>query len=803
MSSPKSAALHPADAGPAGAGPADATRKAGPAQGLPDGRAQACSASTNCDGSLFRAAFLATRSIMFLIDPATGDIIDGNPAACEFYGYSLEEARHVSITDVSLMPRDAVLELMQGVLKGGAVQFASRHKLKSGELRDMELDATPIVLHDGRPAVFFVGHDITARMRAERALRERESLLKAILDSAGEGIGFKDVEHVYREANPAFCTMLGAPCEQVLGRKSEEFFDPETDARNLETDLQVLKERASLVYEIAYPARETDDGGLRQVSVNKSPVFDADGNPMGVVFISRDITRERKAGEALRKSESLLRAMMDSARDSIFVVDDADILREGNPAFCELMNKPREEILGRSLDEVFEPEELHLQRSTSSLTATTRQPVHFVQRIQRPAQGDDKPASDVWISVVKTAIEDDSGRFLGVLGMGRDITEQKAADLALRESERRFSTLVRQSPVGVFETDARGRLSFANERMQRQTARTQEQLLGNGWLMCVHAGDRADFVREWHAALAEAAELAREVRLAGPRGVVTWVTCRIRPMRDGAGRVIGYLGTLGDVTERKQAEALREDVEAVVRHDLKSPLGGMQSALELIAFLGPLTAEQEQVMGEARSLVRRMLGLITLSLDLAAIEAGRYTPRPEPVDLPEVLAGLKKELRPLVAGKILTLDILSDPPGGFTVLGERRLLDSALANLLKNAAEAAPEGGAILVRLRREPGPVPAVAPGQSGASPQASMSGHAVVSIRNPGEVPSDMRRRFFEKYATSGKTGGTGLGTYSAKLMVRTLGGSLSLDTDEAGHTTMTMRLPLPAEGAGAQTP
>lgn len=748
-----------------------------------------CTPESGCEGGVFRSAFMASCSIMFLIDPATGDIIDANPAARDFYGYTLEESRHVRITDVSLMPKAQVLELMRGILGKGAVQFTSRHKLKSGELRDMELDATPIVLHGGRPAIFFIGHDITARVRAERALRERESLLKAILDSAGEGIGFKDVAHVYREANPAFCSMLGAPCEQVLGRKSEEFFDPETDARNLETDLQVLTERSSLVYEISYPAKDNGGEGPRRVSVNKSPVFDADGTPMGVVFISRDITRERRASEALRKSEGLLRAMMDSARDSIFVVDEADVLREANPAFCELMGKPREEILGRGLAEVFEPGELHMQRSTSSLAAATREPVHFVQRIQRAGQ-DGKPGSDVWISLVKTAIQDEEGGLLGVLGMGRDITEQKAADLALRESERRFSTLVKQSPVGVFETDSRGRLTFANERMQKQTGRSQEQLLGNGWLMSVHSDDRAEFVREWHEALGAAEEVAHELRLAGARGVVTWVACRIRPMRDGAGRVIGYLGTLDDVSERKQAEALREDVEAVVRHDLKSPLGGMQSALDLIAFLGPLTGEQDHVLGEARGLVRRMLGLITLSLDLAAIESGRYTPRPEPVDLSAVLEGLKKELRPLLAGKLLTLDIQAPGAGPFEVMGERRLLDSVLANLLKNAAEASPEGGAIQVRLTREAGPIPLAGP--------ADMAAHAAIGIRNPGEVPQDMRRRFFEKYATSGKAGGTGLGTYSALLMVRTMGGSLGLDTDEPGHTTMTVRLPLPPQSA-----
>lgn len=731
---------------------------------------------SRCTG-LLPAAFQASSALMLMVDPETALILDANPAASEFYGYPQEAIRGTPASEVSLRPSEEVLKLMRALKCGGGGRFVSRHRLKSGEVRDMELNASSALLEDGREVLLFVGHDITTLVRTQRALREREGLLKAILDSAGEGIGFKDTEHIYREANPAFCAMLGSPCEQVLGRTSATFFSPEADAQNRASDVQAVESRSSVVYETVYPGTD----GPRQVSVHKSPVFDADGGCLGVVFISRDITEERRAGEALKKSESLLRAMLNSARDSIFVVDPGGVFRLVNTAFCELVGKAEEDILGHGMDEVFESTELHLQRSTGTLTATTRQPVHFTQRILRPG------GNDVWMSLVKTPIEGEQAELLGILCMGRDITEQKSADAALRESERRFSTLVRQLPVGIVETDPEGRLTFANERMLKLTGRTLEQLSGNGWLMSMHAGDRVEFVRQWQAALDSAGEVSQELRLVGSRGVVTWVGCRMRPLRDGAGQAVGYLGILDDISERKQAEALREDVEAVVRHDLKSPLGGMQNALDLLDMLGPLTGEQQQVRREARDLVRRMLGLITLSLDLAAIEAGRYTPRPEKVDLGQVLETLRRELRPLLMAKTLTLEVSGLEQGGFPVLGERRLLDNALANLLKNAAEAAPEGGAVQVRLVREPGAA-------------AGEPGLAGVAIRNPGEVPRDMRRRFFEKYATSGKPGGTGLGTYSALLLVRTMGGSLALDTDEPGYTTVTVRLPLPPRPAGS---
>lgn len=735
-----------------------------------------------CAGSVFRAAFFASRSIMYLIDPINGEIVDANPAACAFYGYKHEDVQHLPLTSVSLLGQGRILDLLANITKAGAVQFTTRHKLKNGQVRDMELDATPITLANGRRCIFFVGHDITARIQAENALRERESLLRAILDSAGEGIGFKDIQHVYREANPAFCAMLGAPCASILGRKSEEFFDPETNAKHLRTDEQVLRNRASVVYEVAYPG----ENGGRLLSINKTPVVDSEGHCLGVVFINHDITQLRRAEEALRQSEGMLRAIIHSALDTICVMGADECFREANQTFCDLVGFARDEVLGAPLSKVFGPEELHIQRASNAMAREAGQPVHFEQRYTLPPQPardghGPRPERQVWFSVVKTAVLDKAGNFLGVLGMGRDVTAQKQAELALRESERRFSSLVRQSPVGVFEADATGQLIFANERMQRQTGRSQEQLSGEGWLSCIHADDYSAFEAAWRKALAGGKDLDSEVRLRAPRGGMLWALCHIRPLRDAQNGLMGYLGTFTDISDRRQAEILRDDIENVVRHDLKSPLGAMQSASELLSLLGPLNAEQAQVLGEMRGLVSRMLGLIMLSLDLASMESGLYVPSTQALDLREVLEGMEKELRPLVSAKGLALTVSPGAEAGpFPVLGERRLLDSVFSNLLKNAAEASPEGDVIEVRLWVD--------------SRQGSSL--AMASVRNAGEVQESIRRRFFDKFATAGKKGGTGLGTYSARLMLRTLGGTLALDTTEPGHTTLTVRLPRPGE-------
>jgi signal transduction histidine kinase len=108
----------------------------------------------------------------------------------------------------------------------------------------------------------------------------------------------------------------------------------------------------------------------------------------------------------------------------------------------------------------------------------------------------------------------------------------------------------------------------------------------------------------------------------------------------------------------------------------------------------------------------------------------------------------------------------------FVIAGERLLFYSMLSNLVKNALEASPPGGAVEVRLARS--------------------SGAKTIHIRNRGAVPDEIRDRFFRKYASSGKKHGTGLGAYSAKLITEALGGSIQLDASEEGATTIAMAFP-----------
>ncbi|MBU0513200.1 MAG: response regulator, partial [Proteobacteria bacterium] len=221
---------------------------------------------------------------------------------------------------------------------------------------------------------------------------------------------------------------------------------------------------------------------------------------------------------------------------------------------------------------------------------------------------------------------------------------------------------------------------------------------------------------------------------------------------------------------------LREDVERITRHDLKTPLSAVISVPGLLIKEGNLTSGQVELVQMLEESGYRMLEIINSSLDLYKMEQGTYRPNPVPVNVVSLVNQIRGEARELVGAKGLSVRVLvHDKPAEdsdvFLVHGEEMLLYSMLANLIKNAVEASPEGNQVTVSLTN----------GDS-----------AVISIHNIGTVPDDVRDRFFEKYATSGKAGGTGLGTYSAKLIAETLGGRIGFDSTEKNGTTLTVVLP-----------
>ena len=266
-------------------------------------------------------------------------------------------------------------------------------------------------------------------------------------------------------------------------------------------------------------------------------------------------------------------------------------------------------------------------------------------------------------------------------------------------------------------------------------------------------------------------------------GSYVWVQSMGVCVRDENGFVTRFIAAITDITERRaQDEALRnavrlrEEVERMSRHDLKTPLNSVIAMARLLREDRKLGREDDELLGSIERAGARILSMVNLSLDLVRMEQGSYEFRPRVLDLAEVARRVAADLESQAATK--GVSVRAGPPGAHYAFGEEHLCYSLFANLIKNAIEASPDGGEV-------------------GVSFEAG-DGARLAQIHNQGAVPATIRSRFFQKYVTAGKSGGVGLGAYSARLLARVQRGDITMRSSPAEGTTLTVRLEL-ADAAG----
>ena len=219
----------------------------------------------------------------------------------------------------------------------------------------------------------------------------------------------------------------------------------------------------------------------------------------------------------------------------------------------------------------------------------------------------------------------------------------------------------------------------------------------------------------------------------------------------------------------------REDVENITRHDLKGSLAAIVGMVQSLANDDSMKSKHVDQLRLVEETALQVINMVGLSNELYKIEAGRFSLKATPVDVGNILHRLVTLSRSAFADKRLAISVDTDSLVGVELpmaQGDAILCYSLFQNLIKNACEAAPPSSRVVVTLKDE--------------NPLR-------VTIDNTGAVPAEIRERFFEKFSTSGKRGGSGIGTYSARLLATAQRGSVAMDTSDPDNcTTLTITLP-----------
>lgn len=365
----------------------------------------------------------------------------------------------------------------------------------------------------------------------------------------------------------------------------------------------------------------------------------------------------------------------------------------------------------------------------------------------------------------------------------------------LKKSEKRLREIVETTPVGICITNAEGVYEYVNKPYCRLYQYEPEELIGRHFTMVVPEHDRVRLTNlheefmgrrwelrgEWSVMRKDGQEVniladaAYIIDVDGRPKKVTFVV-DITDRKRAEEQLREMVDRLNqEIEERKRVERIKAEVERLIQHDLRNPLSGILNAAELLLRDNP-TESQRELLEMIRESGQKLNTMISSSMDLVRMEEGTYELELQQLNVVDLLRAVHSQLQSLAESQGVHLAYaMDDEPldwdSDYPIFGEVIYLEELLANLVRNAIEASPRDGVVSVSV---------------------TYNGSYRFDIHNQGVVPKPVRDRFFERYATHGKKGGSGLGTYVAALVARTHGGSVSFTTSEAEGTHVLVDLP-----------
>jgi PAS domain S-box-containing protein len=378
----------------------------------------------------YRSLFQHNHAVMLLIDPATGDIVDANPAASAFYGYTHEELIARKITDINMLPKDRVFKEMQRAGSDQRRQFFFQHRLAGGEVRDVEVFSGPIRIKS-QDLLYSIIHDITARKQAEEALQRQEEELQIILDSVPAMIFYKDKENRFIQTNKALAEATGLPKEEMDGKSVFELY-PSQAEDYWQDDLEVIK-TGTPKRNIIEPFEAA--GEIRWVQTDKIPYKDAQGTIIGVIGFSVDITERQRAEEALKDNEERFRTMANAIPQLAWIARSDGYIFWYNQRWYDYTGTTPEEMKGWGWQSVHDQEVLPKVLEQWRASIATGRPFDMVF----PLRGGDGQFRQFLTRVMP--MKDADGQVIQWFGTNTDITERQRAEEALRESEELYRSL--------------------------------------------------------------------------------------------------------------------------------------------------------------------------------------------------------------------------------------------------------------------------------------------------------------------------------------------------------------------------
>ncbi len=342
---------------------------------------------------------------------------------------------------------------MNGQIKSLGHEF--RIVTKSGEIRYVETYGAH-TMYQGKPATIGTIIDITERKQAEEALRVSEEQFRTLIEKSGGVISLIDTSRKRLYVSPSVKVVLGYSVEEYFAMKREDLFHPD-ESQILEKNRAWIREHPGETLNFVCRRRHKD--GSWRWTENAVRNLTDDPNVRAVVINFHDITERKNAEEALKKSEEKYRNIFENAAEGIFQTTAEGKFISANPALARMHGYDSPDELMRNVNSI--ADQLYVDPGDREKLIKLLEEQSFVKAFQTKMYRRD--GSVIWISLTSHAAKDAMGKIVYHEGVIEDITERKATESKLLESEERYRTAIERSNDGVALV-RNGRYIYVNQK---------------------------------------------------------------------------------------------------------------------------------------------------------------------------------------------------------------------------------------------------------------------------------------------------------------------------------------------------